>query len=441
MEKIVSFFQLPAHKTTVRIECSAGLTTFLTMSYIIFVQPQVLAAAGMDAGAVFTATCLASALACILMGVVANYPIAQAPLMGENFFFTYTVVLGMGMAWQEALGLVFISGVVFLLLTMTKIREQLVNAVPDSLKFGISAGIGLFIAFIGLKDAGLVVASPATFVQLGPVTELPVLIAVAGFGVTAVLMVRGVRGAILWGMLVTGVLSWGAGIARIEGLCSMPPSLAPTLFQFDVSNLLTVNSLSVVLIFLFMTIFDTLGTLVGVSVQAGIVREGRLPRASRALLSDAVATTVGACLGTSTVSSYIESATGVAQGGRTGLTAVTAGVLFLCALFFSPLVQAVGGPVSLSADVTIHPVTAPALIMVGALMMTCVRHIRWDDPTEFIPAFLVIALIPFTFNIADGIAIGFISFPLVKAARGKAREVSVVGWVVAAVFVLRYVFL
>jgi len=441
MEKLNIFFKLSENKTTTRTELTAGFTTFLTMSYIIFVQPQVLGAAGMDTGAVFTATCIASALACIIMGVVANYPIAQAPLMGENFFFTYTVVIGMGMLWQEALGLVFISGVVFLLLTLTKIREQLVSAIPDSLKFGISAGIGLFITFIGLKDAGIVVASPATFVELGPITDVPVLIAIAGFVITAVLFARNVRGSILWGMLLTGLLAWLSGITHIDGVFSAPPSLKPTFFQFSLTNLFTINALSIVLIFLFMTIFDTLGTLVGVSVQAGIMKDGKLPRASRALLSDAVATTAGACLGTSTVSSYIESSTGVAQGGRTGLTAVSAGILFLCALFFSPLVQAVGGPVQLHDNVMIHPVTAPALIMVGALMMSCVRHIDWSDVTEYMPPFLVIVLIPFTFNIADGISIGFISYPILKTARGKAQEVSLLSWIVAAIFVLRYVFL
>ncbi|MCP4714220.1 MAG: NCS2 family permease [Deltaproteobacteria bacterium] len=436
---MTAFFKLAENSTTARTEIAAGLTTFLTMSYIIFVQPQVLGAAGMDQGAVFTATCLASALACIIMGLAANYPIAQAPLMGENFFFTYTVVLGMGMLWQEALGLVFISGVVFMLLTLTKIREQLVSAVPDSLKFGISAGIGLFITFIGLKEAGIIVASPATLVELGPIKETPVLIAITGFGITAVLFARSVPGAILIGMLCTGLLAWLSGTTLITAVFSAPPSLTPTLFQFKLSNLLTVNGISIVLIFLFMTIFDTLGTLVGVSVQAGIMKDGKLPRASRALLSDAVATTAGACLGTSTVSSYIESSTGVAQGGRTGLTAITTGILFLAALFFSPLVQAVGGPVKLHDGALIHPVTAPALIMVGALMMTCVRHIDWDDISEYLPAFLTIALIPFTFNIADGIAAGFISYPLLKTARGRARDISVLSWIVAGIFILRYI--
>jgi AGZA family xanthine/uracil permease-like MFS transporter len=435
------FFDLPARGTSVRTELAAGLTTFLTMAYIVFVQPQVLGAAGMDQGAVFTATCLASALGCILMGLYAGYPIAQAPLMGENFFFTYTVVLGMGVAWPKALALVFISGAAFLALTLTRIRESLVNSVPPALKLGIAAGIGLFVALIGMKDAGLVVANAPTLVKLGPLTAKPVLLSLAGFGLTAGLMARKTRGAILLGMLATAGLGAALGLVHVSGVCSAPPSLAPTFLKLDLRGLWSWNSLSIVLIFLFMTLFDTLGTLVGVSVQAGLMKDGKLPRAPKALLCDAVATTVGSCLGTSTVSSYIESATGVAAGGRTGLTAVTVGVLFLLSLFLAPLVQSVSGAVAVAPGLSIHPVTAPALILVGSLMMGAVRGIAWDDATEALPAFLTIAAIPFTFNIADGIAAGFISYPLCKACAGRGKEAPPLLWLLALLLLLRYAFL
>jgi AGZA family xanthine/uracil permease-like MFS transporter len=441
MTALERFFDIPARKSSVRTELAAGLTTFMTMAYILFVQPQVLGAAGMDPGAVFTATCLASALGCLLMGLYAGYPIAQAPLMGENFFFAYTVVLGMGVPWPKALALVFISGLAFLALTLTNIRETLVNSVPPALKLAIASGIGLFVALIGLKEAGLVAADPATLVKLGPLTAKPVLLALAGFAVTAGLMARKVRGAILIGMLATAGLGVPLGLVHIQGVLSAPPSLSPTLLRLDLGGLLSWHSLSIVLIFLFMTIFDTLGTLVGVSVQAGLMEGGRLPRASRALLCDAVATTAGSCLGTSTVSSYIESATGVAAGGRTGLTAVTVGILFLLSLFFSPLVASVSGAMLLSPGVYIHPVTAPALILVGSLMMGSVRGIAWDDVTEALPAFLTIAVIPFTFNIADGIAAGFIAYPLLKACAGRSREAPPLLWGLALLFLLRYAFL
>jgi len=441
MGALERFFDLGARKTDVRTELAAGLTTFLSMAYIIFVQPQVLGAAGMDPGAVFTATCLSSALGCILMGLVADYPIAQAPLMGENFFFAYTVVLGMGVAWPKALALVFVSGVAFLALTLTRIREALVNSVPRALQFGIASGIGLFVALLGLKEAGLVVANPPTLVKLGPVASRPVLLALFGFALTAGLAARKVRGSILIGMLATAALGSGLGLVHYAGVFSAPPALTPTFCKLDLGGLLNWDSLSIVLVFLFMTLFDTLGTLVGVSAQAGLMRDGKLPRAPRALLCDAVATTVGACLGTSTVSSYVESATGVAQGGRTGLTAVTVGALFLLSLFCAPLVRSASGAVALGPHGFIHPVTAPALILVGSLMMGMVRGIAWEDVTEALPAFLTIATIPFTCNIADGIAAGFVSYPLLKACAGRGREAPPLLWLLACLCVLRYAFL
>ncbi len=441
MKSISEYFGFAERGTTARTELGAGLATFLTMSYIIFVQPAVLGAAGMDKGAVFTATCLASALACFIMGLYANYPIAQAPLMGENFFFTYAVVLGMGYSWQKALALVFISGVVFLALTLTKLREKLVDAVPEDLKYAIASGIGLFVALIGFKEAGLIIAAPATLMKLGAITSAPVLCALAGLLVMAALFARRVKGAVLIGILAAAAAAWAAGLAHFGGVVSAPPSLEPTLFKLDLAGLMTPDSLAIVLIFLFMALFDTLGTLLGVGVQAGLMKDGKLERVSRALVSDAVATTAGSLMGTSTVSSYIESATGVAQGGRTGLTAVTVGTLFLVALFFSPLVGSVNVAVPLADGSFIHPVTAPALILVGALMMAAVCRIDWREPGAAIPAFVTMTLIPFTYNIADGIAFGFISFVAVKSLTGRFRDVPALLWVISLLLALRYAFL
>lgn len=441
MEFIGRYFEFGERGTTFRTELGAGLATFLTMSYIIFVQPAVLGAAGMDKGAVFTATCLASALACFIMGLYANYPIAQAPLMGENFFFTYAVVLGMGYSWQKALALVFISGLAFLALTLTRLREKLADAVPENLKYAIASGIGLFVAMIGFKEAGLIIASPSTLVKLGAVTSAPVLCALAGLLVMAVLFARRVKGAVLIGILVSAACAWAAGLAHFAGVVSAPPPLAPTLFKLDLAGLMTPDSLAVVLIFLFMALFDTLGTLLGVGVQAGLLKDGKLERVSRAMVSDAVATTAGALMGTSTVSSFIESAAGVAQGGRTGLTAVTVGVLFLVSLFFSPLVGSVNAALPLADGSFIHPVTAPALILVGALMMGAVCRIDWRETGSAIPAFITMTLIPFTYNIADGIAFGFISFVAIKTLTGKYKEVPVLLWPISALLALRYAFL
>jgi AGZA family xanthine/uracil permease-like MFS transporter len=441
MEFIKKYFGLEERGSTIRMELGAGLATFLTMSYIIFVQPAVLGAAGMDKGAVFTATCLASALACFIMGLYANYPIAQAPLMGENFFFTYAVVLGMGYTWEKALALVFISGLVFLALTLTKLREKLVDAVPENLKYAIASGIGLFVALIGFKEAGLIIASPSTLVKLGAVTSAPVLCALLGLVVMAALFPRNIKGAVLIGILVSGAAAWAAGLAHFGGLVSAPPSLAPTLFKLDLRGLLNPDALAIVLIFLFMSLFDTLGTLLGVGVQAGLLKDGKLERVSKALVSDAVATTAGALMGTSTVSSYIESAAGVAQGGRTGLTAVAVGFLFLLSLFFSPLVGSFNAALPLADGSFIHPVTAPALILVGALMMSAVCRIDWRDMSAAIPAFITMTLIPFTFNIADGIAFGFISFVAIKTLTGRRKEVPALLWVISALLTMRYAFL
>ena len=460
-------FRLRENGTTVRTELVAGLTTFLTMSYIIFVQPAVLSGVmfgqptGMDFGAITTATCLAAALASAIMGLYARYPIAQAPGMGENFFFVFTAIpvaaaAGSALPWATALGAVFVSGVLFLLLSLVGAREAVMNAISPSMKHSIAGGIGLFIAFIGLQNAGLIVQDPGTAVRLNPRFASPDLIVFfTGLLVAAGLHARRVRGSILWGILAGGLLAVamklmlplaGPGIAgapvvvesglvtRFEiadRLVAPPPSLEPTFLQMDLRGALSLAMLPVVAIFLFMVFFDTVGTLVGVAQQAGLMRDDRLPRARQAFVSDAVGTVAGAALGTSTVTSYIESATGVEQGGRTGLTAVTVAVLFLAALFFSPVVAMLG---------SYAPVTAPALVLVGGMMLRNVRHIDWDDHTELLPAFLVLLGIPLSYSIADGLALGFVAYPLVKLLGGRGRDVGPVSWLVAALLLGYFVF-
>ena len=458
------YFRLREHGTTVRTELTAGLTTFLTMAYIVVVQPAVLSGVmfgrptGMDFGAVMTATCLAAALASAIMGLYARYPIAQAPGMGENFFFVLTAIpaaaaAGAAVPWATALGAVFISGLLFLLLSLLGTREAVMNALSPSMRHAIAAGIGLFIAFIGLQNAGLIIKDPGTAVRLNPDFGSPDL-AVFFFGllVAAGLHARRVRGSILWGILAGGILAIvlkltlphfeslassslvadSALMTRFEiadRLVAPPPSLEPTFFAMDVRGALTLAMAPYVAIFLFMVFFDTVGTLVGVAQQAGLMRDGRLPRARQAFVSDATATVAGACLGTSTVTSYIESATGVEQGGRTGLTALTVAVLFLLALFFSPLIEMLGG---------YAPITAPALVIVGAMMLGNVAHLEWSDFTELLPSFLVLVGIPLTFSIADGLALGFLSYPLVKVLGGRGREVRAASWIVAALLVIYF---
>jgi len=458
-------FRLRENGTTVRTELAAGLTTFLTMSYIIVVQPAVLSGTmfgevtGMDFGAVMTATCLAAALASAIMGLYARYPIAQAPGMGENFFFVFTAIpaaaaAGAAVPWATALGAVFVSGVLFLTLTLAGAREAVMNGLSPSMRHAIAAGIGLFIAFIGLQNAQVIVADPGTAVALNPEFGSPdMLVFFVGLLTGAGLHARRVRGSILWGILAAGAVAIAfklalpllgesvagsplvanSGLATrfelADRLLSAPPSLEPTLLRMDLRGALTIAMAPVVAIFLFMVFFDTVGTLVGVAQQAGLMRDGRLPRARQAFLSDATATVAGACLGTSTVTSYIESATGVEQGGRTGLTALTVAALFLVALFFSPVVAMLGG---------YPPITAPALVLVGAMMLGNVRHVDWSDYTEVVPAFLVLGGIPFTYSIADGLALGLIAYPLVKVLGGRAREARPSAWVIAGLLLLYF---
>lgn len=431
-------FHLKDNRTTVRTEAIGGLTTFMTMSYIIFVQPAILSAAGMDKGAVMTATCIASALATFLMGILANYPIAQAPAMGHNIFFAVIVCGTMGYSWPTALGAVFISGIIFIILSVFGVWGPLVAAVPDSLKHAIAVGVGLLISLVGLEYGGLVVDAPGVLVGLGDLTSRPVILVIAGVFLTAVLMALKVRGAILWGILGTALAGIPLGVVKYHGLVSAPPSLAPTLFKLDIAGALSTGLLTVIFVFFFLDLFDTMGTLIGVSSQAGFLKKGHLPRTDKAMFSDAVGTAAGALLGTSTVTSYIESSTGIAQGAKTGLANIFTACLFLVALFFSPLAEMVGGEV-VHNGVTLHPVIAPALIIVGYFMMRCVTRIQWDDVTESLPAFLTIIIMPLTVSITEGIAAGFITFSLLKAAAGKGRKVHWIIYVFSVLFVLRYI--
>jgi AGZA family xanthine/uracil permease-like MFS transporter len=432
-------FALAAHGTTVRTEILAGVTTFLTMAYIIFVQPAVLSAAGMDFGAVLTATCLSTALATTLMALFANYPIAVAPAMGHNFFFAYSVVIGMKVPWRAALGGVAIAGILFVITAGIGLRERLITAIPALMKHAIAAGIGLLIATIGLQWAGLIVASPGTLVTLGDLHSAPTLVAVAGL-VTAVLMARRVPGAFLWGILAATALGVPLGIVHLEGFASRPPSLAPTFMQLDIRGALAPGMVPVVLIFFFLALFDSIGTLVGVGEQAGLMRDGTLPRAREALLADAVGTVAGATLGTSTVTAYIESGAGIAAGGRTGLTSLVTAALFILSLLFYPLVRTIGGGYVVGGA-TLYPVIAAPLVLVGTMMMGGLRHVAWDDPTEAIPAFLTVILMPLATSITEGVSFGVLAYSLLKLASGRGREVHPLIYAFAILFLGRYVFL
>ena len=433
-------FQLAAHGTTVTTEIIAGVTTFITMAYIIFVQPAVLSAAGMDFGAVLTATCLATALASTLMALLANYPIAVAPAMGHNFFFAYSVVLGMNVPWRTALGAVAIAGAIFVATAAVGLRERVITALPASLKHAIAAGIGLLIAAIGLQWAGLIVAAPGTLVTLGNLHSRPTLVALAALTVTAILMARRVPGAFLWGILASTAAAVPLGLARIDGIVGTPPSLRPTFMALDVAGAFSPGMVSVIFVFFFLALFDSIGTLVGVGSQAGLMRDGTLPRARQALLADAIGTVAGAMLGTSTVTAYIESGAGVAAGGRTGLASLVTAALFLLSLFFYPLVQTIGAGYS-SGTTTLYPVIAAPLVLVGTLMIRGVRDVEWDDPTEAIPAFLTLVVMPLAVSITEGVAFGLISYAILKLATGRGRDVHALVYVFAALLVARYIFL
>jgi AGZA family xanthine/uracil permease-like MFS transporter len=441
MRVIERFFRLTDHGTTVRREIGAGITTFLTMAYIIFVQPAVLSAAGMDFGAVLVATCLASGLATLLMALLANYPIAVAPAMGHNFFFAYTVCVAMQVPWTIALGAVAVAGLLFIATAGIGLREHLITAIPDSLKHGIAVGIGLLVALIGLQWGGLVVAAQGTMIGLGRLDSPAALLNLFGLLTIGVLLARRVPGALLIGILASTAVALGTGMVRYQGLVSAPPSLAPTLMKLDIAGALSGSMLSVIFVFFFLALFDSVGTLVGVAGQAGLMRGGTLPRARQALLADAIGTVAGAVLGTSTVTAYIESSTGVAAGGRTGLANVVTAALFLASTFCFPLVRMIGGGYPGGGGSVLYPIVAPALVLVGTMMMSAVRTIDWEDPTESIPAFLTIVMMPLTVSITDGIAFGFISYALLKLATGRAREAHGLVHLFALLFVARYVWL
>jgi len=433
---IEQYFGVTAAGSTVRREVTGGVTTFLAMAYILFVQPAMLAAAGMDPGAVLTATCLSAATATLIMGLWARYPVALAPGMGLNAFFAFTVCGAMGIPWQQALGLVLCSGVLFLLLGIFRLRDRLVAILPEDLQHAIAAGIGVFIAFIGLKEAGLLVPDANVFVSVSDLSSRwqPVVTAGAGFVVAAALMVRRVPGAILIGILVSLGVALLLGVTRWTGLVASPASIAPTAFQLDLSAVLEPSNIGLILLFLYTDLIDTVGTLLGVGVRAGLVKDGRLERGDRAFLADAVGTTVGALLGTSTVTSYIESTAGVEAGARTGLASVVTGLLFLAALFFFPLAQMVGGAVEVQTTIMtasgpaahslfIHPITAPALVLVGAMMAGSLARIHWSGLHAAIPAFLVLIGIPLTFSIAHGISFGVMAWSAIAVLSGKWRSV------------------
>jgi AGZA family xanthine/uracil permease-like MFS transporter len=436
------FFKFQENGTTLRREIAGGVTTFMTMAYIIFVQPVVLAAAGMDLESVLVATCLSSALATFLIGILANYPIAQAPAMGHNFFFTYVVVLTLGYTWQQALGAIFISGSIFLILAVAGLWDKLITSLPASLKSAIAVGIGLLIAMVGMQWSGIVVDNPGTLVGLGDLTSPPVLLSFLGLAVIAVLLALGVKTAILIGILATLVAGLLTGMVQYQGVVGPAPSLEPTLFKLDILGALQTGMLSIIFIFFFLDLFDTVGTLVGVSQEAGFIQEdGSLPRTRQALFSDAVGTVAGTLLGTSTVTSYIESSTGVSAGARTGFANIVTGMLFLLAIFFAPLLKMVSGGMELGEGVRLYPIIAPALIIVGVFMMNNVRQIPWNDFSEAIPAFLTMILMPLTFSITEGISFGFISYTALKTVQGKIKEVPLFISVFAVLFVLRYIFL
>lgn len=424
------YFRLSENHTTVRREFLGGLTTFLTMAYIVVVNPQILSQAGMPVEGVVFATCIASAAATLVMGLYANYPIALAPGMSLNAYFTYSVCLGMHVPWRTALGVIFFSGVFFLILTVTRIREQIVNGIPECLKHSTAGGIGMFIAFVGLRNAKLVVASPATFVSLGSFSNREAQLACIGLALMLILMARKVSGAILIGIFVTTVIGIFRGAASWPAAIFSLPHPSSTWLQLDLRGAVHLGLLEIIFVFLFVDLFDNVGTLVGVCEQGGFVRNGKIPRVGRALVSDAIGTIFGALTGTSTVTSYIESAAGVAAGARTGLSNVVVAVLFLLAAFCAPLAAAIPGYA-----------TAPALILVGALMTESIARVEWKEFSEAIPAFVTLLATPLTFSIATGLSLGLISYTLVKVAAGKFREVSILIWILTALFILRYIYL
>ena len=431
MNAIERYFGIDGHNTTIKTEILAGVTTFLTMAYIIFVNPNVLADAGMDKGAVFVATCLAAAIGCFIMGIYARLPVALAPGMGLNAFFTYGVVLGMGYAWQTALGAVFLSGCIFILLSLFKIREIIINSIPTSIKQGVVAGIGAFLAFIALQTSGVIVNNDATLVGLGDMTTFSPAMAALGFIVIVGLSHKKVPGAVTIGILLVALISLVTGNTQFTGIISAPPPIAPTLMQLDIAGAFDVAMISVIFAFLFVDLFDTAGTLIATTTQAGLIgKDGKIPNMGKALLADSTATVAGTVLGTSSTTSFVESVSGIAAGGRTGLMAVTVGVLFLLSLFFSPLAGMIPGYA-----------TAGAIFYVAVLMMETLKDVKWNDLTEAAPVVVVLLFTPLTYSVADGIALGFITYTAIKVVAGKFSDISIPVLLLTVVLLAKIIFI
>lgn len=426
-----NLFRLKENNTSVRTEVLAGITTFLTMSYIIFLNPMILAQTGMDKGAVFVATCLVAAIGSILMGAIANYPIALAPGMALNSYFTYGVVMSSGQSWQVALGAVLISGLIFFCISISPARDYIINSIPKTLKLSIVAGIGLFLGFIGLKNAGIVVDNPVTLVALGHLHEPSTVLAMLGFFLIVALDSRGVFGSIIIGILAITVLSIILGYNKFSGIYSLPPSLTPTFMQLNIKGAFHVGLLSIIFAFLFVILFDNTGTMIGIAHRAGFMdQHGKLPRVGRVMFADSLSALFSAIFGTSTTTNYLESTVGVKAGGRTGLMAITVGILFLCALFFAPLANSIPAYA-----------TAPALIYVACLMARTLIEINWEDVTEFAPGVITAIMMPLTFSIAEGISFGFVSYAAIKILSGRFKDLNTATLLLAAAFVLKFVFL
>lgn len=447
VELLQKIFKLKESNTNIHTEAMAGTTTFLTMSYIIFVQPAVLSSCGMDFGSVMVATCISSAIACIITAILANYPIAQGPAMGHNFYFAFTVcgpiaAGGMGYPWQIALGANLISGMIFVLLSFFGLREFVTSVIPESLKNAIAVGIGLLIALVGFEYGGIIIDAPGTLVGLGNPQYPEVWLSLFGVMAIGAMVALKIRGAILYGIIATTLVGIPLGIVKYQGIISMPPSVEPTLLKCDPIQLFTEPGfISVLFVLFFLDLFDSIGTVVGVGEQGGFYKNGKIPRVKQVLLADALGTVVGSLFGTSTVSSYIESSAGIQAGGRTGLANIFTALLLLLSLLFYPLIQMIGGGYQAASGNYLYPIIAPALIVVGSMMIFNVRKIHWEDPTEALPSFLTLAIIPFSMSITEGLAFGFISYSLLKLITGKVRETHWAFHLVSAAFIVRYVLL
>ena len=424
-------FKLHDNNTTIKKELLAGFTTFITMAYIIFVNPQMMSASGMDQGAIFVGTCLAAAIACFVMGIFANWPVGLAPGMGLNAFFTYTVVGEMGYSWEVALGTVFIAGILFFIMSITRLRSWMISSIPFNLRIAMGAGVGLFIGLIGLKNGGIIVSNQATLLSLGSFSNIETLLAAIGFLAISILSVRKIPGAIIIGILITTFIGLFLGLIEFNGLVSLPPEIAPTFMKLDILGALNIGMITIIMSFLFVNLFDTTGTLLGVATRANLVNEnGQISDLDKALKADSSASIFGTFFGCSPVTSYVESSAGVEAGGRTGLTAIFVGILFLFSMFLSPL-----------ASIIPPYATAGALIYVAILMLGGMEKLNWSNATELLPALVIIVMIPLTFSIADGIALGFLTYTALKFFSGKYNEVTIGAWFLTLIFISKFIFL